>query len=132
MSRPILCLDFDGVLHSYKSGWKGAAIIPDPPVPGMVDFLRRVVKDFDVHIFSSRSHQEGGISAMRSWLWCAIEDEYGPTKEANALFDVLKFPVEKPAAKVTLDDRAITFNGIWPDISTLLNFKPWHERGRKS
>jgi hypothetical protein len=34
MRKPILCLDFDGVLHSYTSGWKGAAVIPDPPVPG--------------------------------------------------------------------------------------------------
>ena len=29
MSKPILCLDFDGVLHSYTSGWRGARI-PDP------------------------------------------------------------------------------------------------------
>lgn len=33
---PILCLDFDGVCHSYTSGWKGAAVIPDPAVPGLV------------------------------------------------------------------------------------------------
>ena len=35
-----ILLDFDGVIHSYTSGWKGAGVIPDPPVPGAIDFLR--------------------------------------------------------------------------------------------
>ena len=67
-SKPILCLDFDGVLNSYTSGWRGANFIPDPPVPGAMAFLVEAVQSFSVCIFSSRSHQEGGISAMIAWL----------------------------------------------------------------
>ncbi len=37
--KPILCLDFDGVIHSYTSGWKGADVIPDPPVEGAMQFI---------------------------------------------------------------------------------------------
>ena len=38
-SNPIICVDFDGVIHSYKSGWRGVAVIPDPPVPGAIEWL---------------------------------------------------------------------------------------------
>ena len=68
MSKPILCLDFDGVIHSYTSGWKGADIIPDPPVPGAFAFIRQASQHFDVQVFSSRSHQDGGIQAMSEWF----------------------------------------------------------------
>ena len=73
---PILCLDFDGVCHSYTSGWKGAAVIPDPAVPGLVAFLRKAVKHFDVVIYSSRSGQEGGVQAMREWLRYEIAQHF--------------------------------------------------------
>jgi len=66
--KPILCLDFDGVIHSYTSGWKGADVIPDPPVPGAMEFITTAIDYFDVHIFSSRSNQLGGIVAMQKWL----------------------------------------------------------------
>lgn len=72
MSKPILVLDFDGVIHSYSSGWKGAANIPDPPVPGALEFIVKALDRFDVHILSSRSHQWGGRKAMKRWLRDAL------------------------------------------------------------
>ena len=129
MSKPILCLDFDGVLHSYTSGWKGASIVPDPPVPGAIAFLREAVKHFDVQIFSSRSNQDGGGYAMRSWLGDnIIKEEPGIIMQDPPWFAEIKWPTEKPAAMVTLDDRAITFTGEWPSMDTLLTFRPWNKR----
>lgn len=124
--KPILCLDFDGVIHSYSSGWKGADVIPDPIVPGTADFLLAAVDIFDVQIFSSRSHQENAIFAMQDWL----EIELGKELE-NAYYIVsrIKFPKEKPPAMITIDDRAITFTGTWPTCAELLAFKPWNKRG---
>jgi hypothetical protein len=133
-AKPILCLDFDGVLHSYVSGWKGAHFIPDPPVPGAMAFLIEAVKHFNVAIFSSRSNQEGGILAMRSWIDYWLDKEFGWNKGpdafegANSVRNSVTYPTEKPAAMIAIDDRAITFTGEWPSIESLLSFKPWNKK----
>lgn len=121
MSKPILCLDFDGVCHSYISGWRGADIIPDPPVDGLFDFLLDVEEFFEIYIFSTRSLQDGGIEAMAQWF-----EEWRQELDKPPL-KPLHFPVEKPPALVYIDDRAITFTGKWPDIEFLKNFKPWNK-----
>lgn len=125
--KPILVLDFDGVIHSYDSGWKGADVIPDPPVPGAIAFILQALKFYRVCIFSSRSNQRGGISAMTRWLnehggQCWHETPDGPGLEA------VEFPVTKPAAFLSIDDRALTFTGVWPDPQELLSFKPWNKQ----
>lgn len=121
MSKPILCLDFDGVCHSYTSGWRGTTEIPDPPVDGLWEFLNAALDAFDVQIFSTRSHQPGGRRAMEEWFFRHTPNEY------THLPAMLSYPLEKPPAMVTLDDRAITFTGTWPSIESLANFKPWNK-----
>ena len=127
MSKPILCLDFDGVIYSYNSGWKGADIIPDPPVEGAIAFMLSALRDFDVVIFSSRSNQEGGTAAMRDWLHGHAGQCWYPTPDGPGLEDI-RFVTEKPPALVTIDDRALTFDGTWPSIESLKAFKPWNKR----
>jgi len=119
--KPILCLDFDGVCHSYTSGWQGATVISDPPVPGMWRFLEAAVQAFQVHIYSSRSHEIGGTEAMRRWFRQHAASQY----RRDIVEKWLLFPLEKPPAMVTLDDRALTFTGVWPTVEALLAFEPW-------
>jgi hypothetical protein len=129
MGKPILCLDFDGVIHSYSSGWKGAATIPDPPVDGAMKFIWDALDHFRVAIFSSRSNQAGGVTAMRYWLGKHFRDYWGThATQADDKLSEIEWPLEKPAAMVTLDDRAMTFDGTWPEIATLLAFQPWNKR----
>jgi hypothetical protein len=40
----------------------------------------------------------------------------------------ISFPTKKPAAFITIDDRALTFNGKWPDVESLKSFQPWYKR----
>ena len=107
--KPILCLDFDGVIHSYVSGWKGPRNIPDPPVPGAIEFLAEAVEHFEVHIYSSRSHYWLGRLAMWSWLNRQV-DNYGGGVwvEGERMMKQIKWPKHKPPAMITIDDRALT------------------------
>lgn len=152
MSKPILCLDFDGVIHSYTSGWQGARNIPDPPVPGALQFIVEAQKHFTVAIFSSRSHQFLGRRAMKRWLFrqlmeAGIDHDNAPRWWLNRIYETafadpwrdevsfaaasvirsIQWPVHKPAAMVSIDDRAWNFSGVFPGFQALLLFKPWNK-----
>lgn len=154
MGKPILCLDFDGVIHSYKSGWKGARNIPDEPVAGALEFIVGALEQFDVAILSSRSHQFLGRYAMKKWLKAAyvalaiknfdstpqwLQEYIGRTQSmdpwedevewaARLIVKAIKWPLFKPAAMVTIDDRALTFPGTWPRLDELKRFQPWNKK----
>lgn len=140
MSRKIICCDFDGVLHSYTSGWKGARIVADCPVGGAIKWLTDFLLhhcdvpdsiaamaptgEFQFCIYSSRSKQWGGRKAMKEWLVLWGLD--------RRLLEVISFPITKPAAWLTIDDRAICFQGTFPTVEELRNFRPWNKKGNKS
>ena len=159
--KPTLCLDFDGVIHSYTSGWKGAKKIPDSIVSGALDFITKAMQEFTVAIYSSRSGQYGGIRAMKTWLRKRMKEVatlqvstppelkkfvftygVGPCtlvikssdwdravdKASYCLIHFIEWPKFKPPAKISLDDRAICFKGIFPSVEELLSFKTWQER----
>lgn len=113
--RPILLLDFDGVLHSYVSGYTCDEDIPDPPVEGAVEFVRKAMEQFEVCVHSGRCKGRAGIKAIEEWL------------EENG-FPQIPVLDHKPAAFISLDDRAITFTGTWPDVDELRAFKPWWDQ----
>jgi len=139
-----ISVDFDGVLHGYQSGWQGAHFIPDPPVPGAFAWLYALVRTMngpdllklDPVIFSSRSHMEGGVQAMQTWIHYWARKELScedPDYRANAIinhFKIDKFPKEKPPAFVSIDDRSIQFTGNFSALSPemLLAFKPWNTK----
>lgn len=116
--KPILLLDFDGVIHQYLSPWTKAYEVSDDPVPGVGTFIIDASKHFDVCVYSARTTQGGGIQAMKNWMI------------KNGLpFDLVRFPTEKPPAFLTLDDRCVCFDGIFPNPDELLNFRPWNRKG---
>ena len=129
--KPLLCVDWDGVIHSYSSGWQGADVVSDPPTPGALDWLREATDHFEVCIYSSRSSQPGGIAAMKEALigWIDEAAAFDSYSAPPAWYGKLQWPTSKPAAFLTIDDRALRFTGDWArfDPKTLLAFKPWNK-----
>lgn len=120
-NRKTIVVDFDGVIHAYTSGWKGATVIPDPPVAGALVWLAAASERFQLAIWSARSREKGGVEAMRDWLTA-----HGLPAEVLAL---IAFPRGgKPAAHVYLDDRGWCFEGVFPGLEALDAFEPWHRR----
>lgn len=121
--RPILVLDFDGVIHAYSSKFTTADEILDGPIPGALDFIDQMSQTFDVQILSSRSSTADGRRAMSSWLDRNWVRHFG----ANYSAPTVLFPEHKPPAFLTLDDRAITFTGEFPTVKELFSFRQWQK-----
>ena len=115
--RRTVVFDFDGVIHSYTSGWKGVDVIPDPPVIGIREAIAQL-RDagYEVVVVSTRCSDVNGRLRVAEYL------------DANNIV-VDSIMAEKPSAIAYIDDRAICFDG---DASTLLtkvqNFEPWYKR----
>lgn len=115
--RRTLAIDFDGVLHSYASGWQGPAVIADPPVERAIEWLTAAVERFDLAIYSVRAAYPGGIDAMRAWLRQHALPE--------RVLERIRFPIAKPPAELYIDDRAFRFEGKFPSFDELAQLAPW-------
>lgn len=113
--------DFDGVIHSYTSGWKGGSCIPDPPVPGIKEAIDNIrAAGYEVVVVSTRCSTEEGAKAIGEYL----------SKHDICVDDVRK---EKPPAIVYIDDRAICFDGHSETLlSKIEHFVPWNNKEENS
>lgn len=152
--RYTVCVDFDGVIHSYESPWVSPHVIPDAPVSGALEWLLKTSKKFDIAILSTRCKTWRGRRAMRRYLierFCALAPDWESTPEwlrshiaetafadpwpdevewaVRRIVDAIAFPTHKPPALVYLDDRAMRFTGpdSWPTASQIHQAKPWNK-----
>ena len=129
-----VCLDFDSVISSYDQGWEGPRTINSQPVACAIIWIENFIMThctcpdsicamspkgkYRLMIYSSRSKHFGGRRAMKRWLAKhGLDPRY---------LEVIKFPLMKPAAFVTLDDRCIRFNGNYKGLTEkIVNYKSW-------
>lgn len=99
-------LDFDGVLHSYLSGYD--PVPSDPPVEGAQGFCRwLIVMGFRPVVFTTRGDTEEGRAAVKAYL---AEHGFPEMPVTN-----LKFK-----AMIYVDDRGYRFTGDFSDLKTLI------------
>jgi hypothetical protein len=130
--RPTLCIDFDGVIHSCEKGWWDGTIY-GTVVPGFFEWMEIARDYFTLVIHSSRSREDAGVIAMSSWLheqravWIKAGGKRDPVKPLD-----IEFAHEKPAAWLTIVDRAVCFRGDWnaPELIpvAMRAFKPWNAK----
>ncbi len=107
MTRPVLALDLDGVIHPNTSPWQNVYTLPDAPTEGAVDFVHYVrASGWSVEVHTARANAPNADEAVRVWL-----RDWG--------FPEMRVSHVKRNASVYLDDRAMRFNGLWPTLTQL-------------
>lgn len=121
MGKKTVAIDFDGVINSYKSGWKGPAET-DEPVPGAALAINTLVdRGYKVVIYSTRAGSPEGKKAIARYL-----------SDMDVEPRVIEITDKKPIADVYIDDRAVTFDGNWPAmLERVESFKPWIEKSMR-
>lgn len=120
MAKRTVIFDFDGVIHSYTSGWKGIDVIPDEPVSGIREVIDELRNEhgYEVVVVSTRCAETCGIAAIHEWL-----NKHG--------IAVDRVQAEKPPALVVVDDRCICFDGATRGlVDKIRNFKPYREAAK--
>lgn len=109
--KPTIVFDFDGVIHSYNSGWVREDIVPDGLVEG-IDSVIEMLKTagYKIVIQSSRARTERGLKAIKDFL-----DEYNITVD--------NITSDKVPALLYIDDNGYRFNTFKPNnIQSLIGF----------
>lgn len=127
--KPTICLDFDGVIHSYEKGWQDGSIYGDV-TRGFFEWAERARESFTLVIYSSRSDSQAGIDAMANWLGEKGRDWMRANGREGEMH--FMFAPKKPAAWLTIDDRCIRFDGSWDNPlltpEAMFAYKPWNAR----
>lgn len=112
-----VAVDCDGVLHSYTSGWCGADSLPDPPVPGAIEWLNEIHEKFKVVVHTTRGDQPGGNEAVMAYL--RKHGYTGPELEVTS---------HKIPALIYIDDRGWRFEGSFPSADEIHRARPWNKQ----
>lgn len=118
--KPLLGVDFDGVIFPYSRGWQGGELYETTVTRGFFEWAAEAEKGgFAIQIYSSRSKEPARRAAMQKWLeermqeWRAEQTaKHSPLAKHQFNFS---YAAEKGPFWLTIDDRCVCFEGTWKD-----------------
>lgn len=111
-----IALDFDGVIHAYRDGWRDGTIY-DEPMPGAIEGIKRLLRVACVYILTTRDRVQ-----VVEWMQkqCDIPCLALPNNAVRWMRPgVIGVTNEKLLCSHIVDDRAVRFTN-WTDIVNLL------------
>lgn len=120
-----VAVDWDGVIHSYVSGWKGHSVLPDPPVEGAIAWLADLhAAGIEVVFFTCR---------FTNWSneipWPKVRDACIKYLIDNGLAPEIANSFEwwagegKPRVDLYVDDHGFRFEGTFPTVQEVKGLK---------
>ena len=111
-SRPVVCVDLDGVLNLFDT-WRHPEYF-HPPRPGAREFLMRL-------------HQAGYFVRIFTVRWVGWVEQWLAENDLAGYVDSVTD--KKLPAQVYLDDRAVCFRGNFDDaFEAIVTFRPFWEQ----
>lgn len=133
--KPVLAIDFDGVVNPYSKGWQGGELYETEVTRGFFEWAAEAERaGFVLVIYSSRSKEPAKREAMRKWLeqrmleWIAEQERmHSPLRKHRFQFT---YSAEKPPAWLTIDDRCVLFDAsLWKNPAlqpeAMSKFRSW-------
>lgn len=111
MTKKTLLIDLDGVLNVYTGGYEPDFI---PPIRnGAKEFITNLAQNYELILFTTRPKEI-------AQKWC---------EENGLLENFSEITNEKKPAWLMIDDRCLTFNGNYDDLTIQIhNFTPWYKK----
>jgi len=113
LGKPVLAVDFDGVIADYSEGWRGVDAFGDP-IKGAVEALRELyAMGWYIMVFTTRLASDAFIDWLEKnkIIYHAINSTIHNPPNTSI----------KPIATVYLDDRA------WPRLGKQYDGETWEQ-----
>ena len=108
-NRPVIAVDFDGVIHGYSEGWKDGSIY-DEPMPGCKNALDILAKKYYILIWSTRNYDRVIKGEAQS---NQVEDIKAYLEKYQISYDEIYTDPNKPMCELFIDDNAYRFDKDW-------------------